>query len=572
MKIKLNIHFFCVFLAAALWGIAGIFVRTIEETAVASMQLVFGRAIFSTLILGLLILFKDKNLFRIKLKDVWIFISAGLFSIILFNFAYYTTMSLTSLSVAAVLLYTAPFFVVIISLLIFGEKLTTNKTLACITAFIGCCMVSGLFDAQQRVSGKAIFWGLLTGFGYALYTVFGEIAIRHGYKTLTITFYVFLFAAIFSVFFINPAESITLFVSDSKIFITVFLMALLNTVIPYLLYTVGLSGVEPSVAPIIATVEPVVATVVGVFIYKEDISVLGILGIGVVLMSVAILNFKPLKVKANAKINLSLVINGKREDGYHFIDTVMQSITLSDTLTFKKAKEIIVKCNDGELNNEENIAFKAAKLFFEKTGISGGVKIEIKKRIPKAAGLGGGSADAAAVLVALNRLYNANLSDSQLENYAESLGADVPFFIKGGTQRAEGIGEILSKLDDMDFGYFVLAKGDTKPSTGEMYRKLDSEEPISLDTEGVISAIKEKDTDKLSQLMDNSFATVWKGNELQARLLKLNADCVCLSGSGPVWFAFYKDIKNAKDAFKTLKKEKIECYIAKPCKKGIEIE
>ena len=572
MKIKLNIHFFCVFLAAALWGCAGIFVRTIEETAVASMQLVFGRAIFSTLILGLLILFKDKNLFKIKLKDVWIFISAGLFSIILFNFAYYTTMSLTSLSVAAVLLYTAPFFVVIISLLIFGEKLTTNKTLACITAFIGCCMVSGLFDAQQRVSGKAIFWGLLTGFGYALYTVFGEIAIRHGYKTLTITFYVFLFAAIFSVFFINPAESITLFVSDSKIFITVFLMALLNTVIPYLLYTVGLSGVEPSVAPIIATVEPVVATVVGVFIYKEDISVLGILGIGVVLMSVAILNFKTLKVKANAKINLSLVINGKREDGYHFIDTVMQSITLSDTLTFKKAKEIIVKCNDGELNNEENIAFKAAKLFFEKTGISGGVLIKIKKRIPKAAGLGGGSADAAAVLVALNCLYNANLSDSQLENYAESLGADVPFFIKGGTQRAEGIGEILSKLDDMDFGYFVLAKGDTKPSTAEMYRKLDSEEPISLDTEGVISAIKEKDTDKLSQLMDNSFATVWKGNELQARLLKLNADCVCLSGSGPVWFAFYKDIKNAKDAFKTLKKEKIECYIAKPCKMGIEIE
>lgn len=572
MKLKFNIHFILISLAASLWGIAGIFVRTLEETAVSQMQLVFGRAIFSSLILGVIILFKDKKLFKIKLKDIWVFVCAGLFSIILFNFAYYTTMSLTSLSVAAVLLYTAPFFVVIISLLIFGEKLTSNKTMACITAFLGCCMVSGLFDAQHRVSGKAIFWGLLTGFGYALYTVFGEIAIRRGYKTLTITFYVFLFAAVFSIVFINPVDSIKLFATDSKILITVFLMALLNTVIPYLLYTVGLTGVEPSVAPIIATVEPVVATIVGVFIFKENISLLGVLGIGVVLMSVAILNFKPLSVKANAKINLSLVISGKREDGYHFIDTVMQSITLCDTLEFKKAKKITVKCNDGELNNEENIAYKAAKLFFEKTGIMGGVTIKIKKRIPKAAGLGGGSADGAAVLVALNRLYNANLSDEKLEEYATTLGADVPFFIKGGTQRAEGIGEILTKLADMDFGYFVLAKADSKPSTAEMYRKLDSEEPISLDTESVISAIENSDADTLSKLMDNSFASVWKENKLQERLLKLNPDCVCLSGSGPVWFAFYKDYKDAKTAFKILKKEKIQCYFAKPCKKGMEIE
>ena len=102
MKLKFNIHFFCVFLAAALWGMAGVFVRTIEGTAISSMQLVFGRAIFSSLILGLIILLKDKSLFKIKPKDIWIFVSAGLFSIILFNYAYYTTMSLTSLSVAAV--------------------------------------------------------------------------------------------------------------------------------------------------------------------------------------------------------------------------------------------------------------------------------------------------------------------------------------------------------------------------------------------------------------------------------------------------------------------------------------
>ena len=183
-----------------------------------------------------------------------------------------------------------------------------------------------------------------------------------------------------------------------------------------------------------------------------------------------------IKLKANAKINLSLYIKGKREDGYHYIDTVMQSVNLFDTLKLKKADKITLKCSKRELSGEDNLGYKAAELFFGETKISGGASIYIKKRIPEAAGLGGGSADAAAVLLGLNKLYNSGLSNEKMEEMAASLGADVPFFIKGGTQRSTGIGEVLEALKPFKSGYFVLAKCGTKPSTGEMYRLLDSKE------------------------------------------------------------------------------------------------
>ena len=192
---KSNIHFIYVLSAAMLWGTAGIFVRTVQND-IKEMQLVLCRAVFSALFFGAVIFFRDKSLFKIRLRHLWIFISAGLFSIVLFNYSYYTAMSLTSLSVAAVLLYTAPFFVVIMSLILFKERLTLNKIVACISAFIGCCLVTGIFDSSHKVGGKAVFYGLLTGFGYALYTIFSELLLKRGYKTLTITFYVFLFAAL----------------------------------------------------------------------------------------------------------------------------------------------------------------------------------------------------------------------------------------------------------------------------------------------------------------------------------------------------------------------------------------
>ena len=570
MQRKINIHFIFVLLAAMLWGMAGIFVRTLGES-LAPMQLVLGRAFISAVLLAVIILIKNKSLFKIKLKDLWLFAAAGLFSIVLFNYSYYTTMSLTSLSVAAVLLYTAPFFVVIISLFLFKEKLTLNKTTACLVAFIGCCFVSGLFDSSHRISAKALFFGLLTGFGYALYTVFGELLLKRGYKTLTITFYVFLFAAAFCIPLNNIKETFLGF-GNPKVIITVILMAVFNTVLPYIFYTAGLMGVDPSAAPIIATAEPVVATVVGAVIYKENITVSAFLGIILVLCSVILLNKKGCTVSTFAKINLTLAIKGKRKDGYHLIDTVMQSVSIADTLKVLPSNKITVSCENKVIDNSDNIAYKAAELFFKTANIKGGAKIKIKKRIPLAAGLGGGSADAAAVLVALNKIYNAGLTNRTLEEIALKLGADVPFFIEGGTKRAEGIGEVMTKLPPLTVGYFILAKTENKPSTAEMYKKLDALEPITPDTELLIKALEQHDTDLLISAMGNSFTSVWQNSALEKRLKNTDADGVSLSGSGPVWFAFFKSKKTAIKTYKQLKSEKIECYLVKPCDSAIEFE
>ena len=572
MKKKGSIYFLSVMAAAVLWGTAGIFVRTLENENFSQMEMVLGRAFISAVLLGIIILFKDISLFKVRFSDLWLFIAAGIFSIVLFNFSYYTTMSLTSLSVAAVLLYTAPFFVVIISLFLFKERLNSNKIIALFTAFLGCCFVSGFFDTAHRISGKALFFGLLTGLGYALYTVFSELLLKRGYKTLTITFYVFFFAAVCSLLFVNPIDATVRAVSSPLIAVMVFLMALFNTVFPYILYTTGLMGVSPTTAPIIATVEPVVATLIGGFIFKEDITTFNIIGIALVLLSVAILNVKPLTITANAKINLTLGITGKREDGYHLIDTVMQSVSLYDKVMIIPWKSIVVKCSNKGLGGKDNIAYKAANLFFEQTGIEKGALIYIKKNIPEAAGMGGGSADAAAVLRGLNSLYKTNLSNEILEEMAISLGADVPFFIKGGTQRAEGIGEVLSEIKPLRNVWFVLVKEDKKPSTAEMYKKLDSKEYRLPDTENAIKAIEEKDFKALSKCLENSFSSVWQESKTKEKLEGLGANAVSLSGSGPTWFAMFEEKPEARMLYKKLKKQGVNCYLAKSSEKAIEFE
>lgn len=299
MKLKFNIHFLLVLFAASLWGTAGIFVRTVESEGLPQVSLVFDRAFFTALFLGLIILFKDKSLFKIKLKDLWLFLCAAVFSIVLFNYSYYKTMSLTSLSVAAVLLYTAPFFVVIISVFLFGARLNFKKLAALFIAFLGCCFVSGIFTTDNKITVEALFFGLLTGFGYALYSVFSKVLINKGYDTLTITFYTFLFAAVGCVPLTNLGATLTQTFASAKILFTVILMGIFNTVIPYILYTAGLRGTEPSKASIIATVEPVVATLVGLFIYNEPITFFGYIGIILVIASVVILSDSEVKRSEN---------------------------------------------------------------------------------------------------------------------------------------------------------------------------------------------------------------------------------------------------------------------------------
>lgn len=305
---KVNKGIIYILAAASMWGMAGVFVKPMIAAGVDEMSIVFLRALFSFITLAITVFFIDKTLFKIRLRDVGFFASTGIFSIVMFNFCYYRTMDLSSLSVAAILLYTAPFFVVIISFFLFKEKLSIKKSFACVSAFIGCVFVSGVIGNGTAISAECIIFGLLTGFGYSLYTVFGNILLKRGYSSFTVTFYTFLFAFlgtlplvdfdnIFSVLFFKnyvPEHlndlNITLPFSGFLVVIVAFLMAIFNTVLPYILYTNGLKTVSASSAPIIATVEPVVATLVGAVVFKETVTIYGLIGIILVLGSVIILN------------------------------------------------------------------------------------------------------------------------------------------------------------------------------------------------------------------------------------------------------------------------------------------
>ena len=277
-----------------------------------------------------------------------------------------------------------------------------------------------------------------------------------------------------------------------------------------------------------------------------------------------------LKIKANAKINLSLSVLGKRFDSYHELDTVMQSISLNDTVYIEKSDKITVEC--GELGGEDNIAFKAAAAFFKASGINAGAKIKIEKRIPSAAGMGGGSADAAAVLGGLDKLYEAELSYERLLSVAVKLGADVPFLIRGGTARAKGIGEILEPVKPLCGCYFLIAKGENKPSTGEMFRRLDSAKYNKPDIEKTVSALNSGDVSAVFSSLDNSFAALWQESHVKAELLKTDADGVSLSGSGPAWFAVYRDKEKAVAAEKALKALRIPVFICEPQNKSLIFE
>lgn len=247
-----------------------------------------------------------------------------------------------------------------------------------------------------------------------------------------------------------------------------------------------------------------------------------------------------MKLIANAKINFTLDIKGKREDNYHLIDSVMQSVSLCDTVTLEKSDNITVSCSDGDIAGENNIAFKAAKEFFEYSKILGGAEIYIEKRIPKAAGLGGGSADAAAVIVGLDKLYKTDFSVEILRKIGLKVGADVPFCISGGTVRAKGIGEVLEPLPKFPERYLVIVKNGEKLSTKVMYERIDSKGEISCYTDKFIENHLKGQTDEALKNCGNAFETVCKTDNIKEISLKYNPLCVGLSGSGPSVFIAFK--------------------------------
>ena len=275
--------------------------------------------------------------------------------------------------------------------------------------------------------------------------------------------------------------------------------------------------------------------------------------------------------KAYAKINLTLAVGEKRPDGYHEVVSVMQRVSLCDTLTAEQTREgITLTCSDPALpSGEENLAHRAASLFFRETGIAGGAALTLEKRIPSQAGLGGGSSDAASALLALRKLYAPALSDTELETMAAALGSDVPFFIRGGTQLATGRGEVLSPLPSLTDGWFVIVKPTESFSTPAMYRRLD--EPGSVlvrNSRYMQDAVAANNVHAVAAELHNSFERVVpKDSSLRTIKDALRAQgalASLLSGSGSAVFGLFDTETAARAAVEALRPAWPEIFLARP--------
>ncbi len=282
-----------------------------------------------------------------------------------------------------------------------------------------------------------------------------------------------------------------------------------------------------------------------------------------------------LKLKAMAKINLGLDVTGVREDGYHEVKMIMQSIYLYDRIFLKLTKrpEIKIKTNLAYLPaNENNLAYKAAKLLFDEFEVRAGVKIEIQKYIPVAAGMAGGSTDAAAVLFGLNKLLKLGLSQEELMARGVKLGADVPYCIMRGTALAEGIGEKLTALPKMPPCTILIAKPPIAVSTKFVYEHLKLDEhTIHPDIDGLIGDLKKRDLTALAGHMGNLLETVTVGeypviDEIKKTMRESGAIGAMMSGSGPTVFGIFPDENAAEKAAGKIKNKQLakQTYITRP--------
>lgn len=273
-----------------------------------------------------------------------------------------------------------------------------------------------------------------------------------------------------------------------------------------------------------------------------------------------------ISLKALAKINLGLDVVRRREDGYHEVRMVMQTIHLFDRLNIEKTKDagISIKTNLSFLPvNENNLIYKAGKLLMDEFNITEGVSVELDKRIPVAAGMAGGSTDAAAMLYGMNKIFDLGLSMQELKDRGVKIGADVPYCLMRGTALAEGIGEKLKSLPPMIKCPVLIAKPQISVSTKFVYENLKLDEnTVHPDIDALIQDIKAKDLHEVCNHMGNVLETVTIPNypiidEIKKKMMCNGAIGAMMSGSGPTVFGLFEDEETAKKAYKEMKKSEL---------------
>lgn len=273
------------------WATMGLFVRSIGAYGFDSFQIAAFRLSIAAIGFALLLAIRKKDGFKIRPKDLPLFLGLGLGSIAVMTCCYFTAIRMLTMSAAAILLYTSPIWVMLMSVLFLHERITGRKVLALLFAFGGCVLVSGLGGA---VNAAGIAVGVASGIAYGLYSILGNIALRR-YSSYTVTAYTFIFAALGVLIFANPAEMLQKIAAvehPGQLGLLVISIGIVTAVIPYLLYTLGLETVEPSRAAILATTEPMMATVLGIIVYHEGLNSASVFGILCILTAIFILNRK----------------------------------------------------------------------------------------------------------------------------------------------------------------------------------------------------------------------------------------------------------------------------------------
>jgi 4-diphosphocytidyl-2-C-methyl-D-erythritol kinase len=278
-----------------------------------------------------------------------------------------------------------------------------------------------------------------------------------------------------------------------------------------------------------------------------------------------------LSIRSFAKLNIALDVLDKRPDGYHNIESVIQPISLHDllTVTVSDGHTVSVRSSDAAVpSNEGNLAYRAAVLFLEASGLAAGIHIEIEKRIPMEAGMGGGSSNAAAALVALNRLFDDRLSVESIGRLCAELGSDAPFFLAGGTAFAGGRGEILTGLPDIALSFIVI-KPEFGISTAWAYRALSGlNRPMRHFSRGVADAMRKGSREETVVGMGNDFELVADSEfpeiaAIRARLMESGADGAMLAGSGSAVFGVFLDSEICQTAYERLRGQYPRCFRAR---------
>lgn len=281
----------CVIIAGCSWGSAGIFIRFFHQYDYTPLTIIFSRTIIAFIIMLIFLLFYDKSLLKIKIKDIWLFAGIGVAGSIVLNLFYNISVVQNSLSLAALLLATSPFFVVFLAAPLFKEKITAVKIQALIIAFIGCVFVSGLIGSGSNFSFSGIMLGLCAGIGSAMYGLFSRAALNKGYNPLTLNLYSFAITCLVALPFTKFGV-----IADSidKAPVLISVMSLLHAIfaclLPYVMFTTGLKYMDTGKASILVSIEPVAATMFGIFLYKEIPNFIELIGILLVLFALVLLN------------------------------------------------------------------------------------------------------------------------------------------------------------------------------------------------------------------------------------------------------------------------------------------